>query len=233
MNEAVVAFVHAKGTSDRVPGKNLRLLGDCPLFCHAIAAAREASLVDRVVIDSDCDEILRVGAAHGAVPLKRSPSLATNRTTGDDLACWQASSYPDSQIVLQVVPTSPFLKPESVDRAVALLREESVDSVVGVFSDVFYLWKDGRPAYFRPDGSIPNSFEIEPLVYETTGLYVNRTEFVLRHRKRVNPASCVLLGLSRLEAVDINTEEDFNFAEIVWKGIQSAKVLLPLSGTSR
>ena len=98
---------------------------------------------------------------------------------------------------------------------------------------MFYLWRDGRPSYHRSNGSIPNSFEIEPLVYETTGLYVNRTEFVLRNHRRLNPASCAMLGLSRLEAVDINTEEDFRFAEIVWKGMQSGKGQPSLSGTPR
>jgi CMP-N-acetylneuraminic acid synthetase len=233
MKDAVVAFVHAKGTSDRVVNKNLRPLGDRPLFCHAIEAARKASLIDRVVIDSDSPDILRLGTDRGAVALRRPRSLATNRATGDDLAYWQASNYPDSLIILQVVPTSPFLKPESLDGAVELLREESVDSVVGVFSDMFYLWKDGRPSYFRSDGSIPNSFELEPMVYETTGLYVNRTEFVLRHRKRMNPASCAMLQLSRLEAVDINTEEDFEFAEIVWKGMRNAERQTSLPGSPR
>src|SRR5438094_7225300 len=98
----VVAFVHAKGKSERVPSKNLRLLGDRPLFCHALANARAARLVDRVVIDSDSDEILSIGAAHGAEALKRPASLATNRTTGDDLALWQARSAPGAEIVLQV-----------------------------------------------------------------------------------------------------------------------------------
>src|SRR5215470_13564834 len=101
----VVAFVHAKGTSDRVAGKNLRLLGDRPLFCHAIANARAARRVDLVVIDSEDDEILDLGAAAGAEPLRRPVELANNRTTGDALAFWQASSYARSTYVIQVIPT--------------------------------------------------------------------------------------------------------------------------------
>lgn len=52
----IIAFVHAKGSSERVPNKNLRLLGDLPLFCHAIAIAIAATRVTRVVIDSDSDD---------------------------------------------------------------------------------------------------------------------------------------------------------------------------------
>lgn len=215
----VVAFVHAKGRSERVARKNLRLLGDRPLFCHAIANARAASRVDRVIIDSEDDEILAIGAAAGAEPLRRPAELASNQATGDDLATWQASNAPGSTYVLQVIPTSPFLRPESIDRAVAILDRGEVDSVAGVFADVFYAWREGRPAYYRADGTIPNSVDLPPLVYETTGLYANRTEAVLRGRRRMNPERVAPLYLSRIEAIDINTPEDFELAEIVWRGL--------------
>jgi N-acylneuraminate cytidylyltransferase len=214
-----VAFVHAKGRSERVARKNLRRLGDRPLFCHAIAIARAAARVTRVVIDSEDDEILALGAAAGAEPLRRPAALATNQATGDDLATWQAANAGDASFVVQVIPTAPFLRPESVDRAIAILERGEVDSVAGVFADVFYAWRDGRPAYYRADGTIPNSNDLPPLVFETTGLYANRTEAVLRTRRRMNPDRVAPLPLSRLEAIDINTPEDFELAEIVWRGL--------------
>jgi CMP-N-acetylneuraminic acid synthetase len=218
-NPEIVAFVHAKGTSDRIPGKNLRLLGNQPLFCQAIINALGSRLVDRVVVDSESSEILRLGQVYGAIPLERPAELATNKTTGDDLAYWQASNYPRSRIVLQVVPTSPFLRPESIDRAIEILSELEVDTVVGVFGEPIYEWRDGQPVYFRADGTIPNSSDLRPVIYETTGLYVSRTEFVLSSRRRLNPNSCAPLRLTRIEAIDINTPEDFDLAEAVWRGL--------------
>ena len=220
MSNEVVAFVHAKGASERLPGKNLRILGDRPLFCHAVTNALGSRMVTKVVVDSDCDDILNIGKRYGAVPLKRPSELATNVATGDDLAYWQASNYPDSEIIVQVVPTSPFLRPASIDRAVRLVYEKDVDSVVGVFREVFYRWIDSKPSYFCSNGRIPNSFEMQPIVYETTGLYANRTEFVLEAERRTNPNNCFPCYLSRIEAIDINYAEDFEFAEIVWRGMQ-------------
>jgi CMP-N-acetylneuraminic acid synthetase len=233
MSAKVVAFVHAKGSSTRVPGKNLRLLGDRPLFCHAIAIARAAGHVDEVVIDSDSDVILSIGAAHGARPLKRPAALASNDATGDDLAYWQASNAPGAEIVLQVVPTAPFLYAESVDAAVDLLREHGVDSVVGCRCEALYLWRDGKPAYFRADGSIPNSYELTPHTWETTGLYVNRAAAVLRLHKRMNPESCLPLVLDPIEAVDIDTPEDFAMAEALWRGLHDAAAREPAAPASR
>lgn len=223
LNGKIVAFVHARLGSERLPNKNLRILGDKPLLCHAIINALKSKKVQKVVIDSESDKILQIGMEYGAVPLKRSSELATNQATGDDLAFWQANSSPDSEIILQVVPTSPFLLPTSIDRAIDLIYEKNVDSVVGVFSDVFYDWKDGKPNYFMPDGRIPNSFEKVPIIYETTGLYVNRTKFVLTKKKRINIFSCLPNYLSKIESVDINTPEDFEFAETIWQGSQMRK----------
>ena len=219
LQKEIVAFVHAKGTSTRVPSKNLRILGDKPLFCHAIANALNAERVTRVVIDSDSAEILAIGQKYGATPLLRPEKLATNLATGDDLAYWQASNYANAEIVLQVIPTAPFLRPESIDKAIELLISRSdIDSVVGVHEDVFYQWENGQPAYYKPDGCIPNSFEMEKIVYETTGLYVNYTKAVLQTKRRLNPKKCLPFQLSKIEAVDINTPEDFAFAELLWRG---------------
>ena len=216
----VVAFVHAKGNSTRVVSKNMRMLGDLPLFCHAIKTAKEAKLVDAVIIDSDDDVILRIGVEHGALPMKRPAELATNFATGDDLAYWQASNVPKSAICIQVIPTAPFLKAASVDGAIRMLLDDlTLDSVAGCFAESLYTWTDGKPDYYREDGTIPNSFDLEKTVYETTGMYANRTEAILRTRKRLNPDSSKPFILSRIETIDINTVEDFEFAEIVQRGM--------------
>lgn len=219
MNKEIVAFVHAKGSSTRVPSKNLRILGDKPLFCHAITKALSSELITKVVIDSDNDEILEKGMSYGAIPLKRPEELATNLATGDDLAYWQVTNYPNSDIVLQVIPTAPFLKPESIDKAIRLLMDSDVDSVAGVYEDALYRWVDGRPAYYKEDGTIPNSFELDKTVYETTGLYINYTKAVMASHRRLNPFSCKPFYLSKIESVDINTIEDFEFAETLWFGL--------------
>jgi CMP-N-acetylneuraminic acid synthetase len=218
----ITAFVHAKGTSTRVPSKNLRILGDKPLFCHAIEIAMHCDMIDKVVIDSDSDEILAIGKSRGAVPLKRPESLASNMATGDDLAYWQASNYSNSDIVLQVVPTAPFLKSSSVNQAIRkLLDSPKIDSVVGVCEEALYLWDNGQPVYYTADGKIPNSQNLKKTVYETTGLYINRTTFVLEHKRRMNINACIPYSLSKIETVDINTPEDFELAEWLWKGMHS------------
>lgn len=221
MTDLVAAVVHAKGTSERVPGKNMRTLGDRPLFCWAVGNAVAAQEVDIVYVDSESEDILRIGAEHGARPLRRPRALADNRTTGDELARWQAEALPAAAVIAQVVPTSPFLRPRSIDGALTMLLALDLESVVGVRVEGSYHWSDGRPAYLRPDGSIPNTSELPPVVRETTGLYVNRRSAVMRTGRRISDR-CAGYPLAPLEAVDIDTEDDFALAELIAAGLRAA-----------
>ena len=124
-------------------------------------------------------------------------------------------------IILQVVPTSPFIKPDTIDSAIELLRDYSYhNSVVGVCKERFYFWEDGKPDYYI-NGKIPNSQELPESVFETTGLYVNRTKFVLEKSCRIDVNTCHPIFLSKIESIDINTKEDFEFAQIIWRGLYS------------
>jgi CMP-N-acetylneuraminic acid synthetase len=217
----VIAFVHAKSNSKRVKNKNLKLLGNKPLFTYAIENASNANLVDEVVIDSDSDKILSIGNKYGATILKRPTALANNNTTGDDLMYWQANNYKNSDIIVQVVPTSPFIKSATIDKCVELLKQyEYKDSVVGCRKEMLYKWINDKPSYYK-NNRIPNSYELEPTIYETTGLYMTRTKFVLKHHKRLNPNKSIIKYLSKIESIDINTEEDFEFAETVLRGLKN------------
>ena len=51
-----VAFVPARGGSQRVPGKNVRLLSGHPLIAYSIAAALEADVFEAVVVSTDSPE---------------------------------------------------------------------------------------------------------------------------------------------------------------------------------
>ena len=59
--DSVIAFVHAKGKSKRVKNKNLKKLKNKPLIYYAITKALKCKLIDKVIIDSDNDKILKVG----------------------------------------------------------------------------------------------------------------------------------------------------------------------------
>lgn len=218
-NTKVVAFIHAKGSSERIKNKNQQLLGKSPLFVHGITNALGASRVNEVIIDSDDDFILSVGEKCGATPLKRPNNLANNQTEGNALARWAASQRPQDDIYVQVMCTSPFLKPETIDKAIQIIEEENVSSVVSTYRQVLYIWEHGKPIHLLPDGSVPNSRLVEPYEYETQGLYVTTMESIKRTGARMDPDSHKSLPVSLIESIDIDTEEELAFARALFNGL--------------
>lgn len=217
-----VAFIHVKGTSERVPGKAMRKLGDVPLFARMIDTCRKCQMIDAVVIDSDSEEIRKIGVEHGAMPLVRPDDLATNATAGDGLETWAARNAPKSRMIVVPIPTSPFLSAASIDGAIRLLAHNPLkQSVAGVRRDKLFRWEvvDGveRPAY----GDARTGQAMQETIWETTGLYVVKTQYALFYQQRINYDDCMAYTLSPLEGIDINTEDDMKLAEIIWKGLHS------------
>ena len=75
---SAVAFVPARWGSERVPGKNVRLLAGHPLIAYAIGAARASGVFERVVVSTDSEETAEIARWYGAdVPFLRPAELAT------------------------------------------------------------------------------------------------------------------------------------------------------------
>jgi len=217
----IVVVIHAKGHSERVPNKNLQVLGNRPLIGHAIKHALQ-SKADKVIIDSDDAEILDIGEQFGAIPIKRPVEwngVNTQIATGDELAYYAAIKMP-ADIIVQLLPTSPFITPETINDAIDMLKNDStIDSVFAARQEVFYTWCENKPCYYKDD-KLPDSQTLEPITYETTGLYAFRPEYVIKHKRRINIKACNPILVSKLEAVDINTPEDLEFARLLWKALR-------------
>ena len=212
-NNSVIAFVHAKGNSKRVKNKNIKKLKNKPLIYYAITKALKCKLIDKVVIDSDSDKILKVGKSFGAIPIKRPKNLANNKVGGDELALYQASLFPESKICVQFVPTSPLIKISTLEDCIKAVSGK-YDSAITIFEDSFYQWKNGKPTYYQK-GRLPNGIELPKTVLETTGLYVNKTKSIFKLKRRFNVKKCYLKKVTRIETVDLNNYDDFSFAESI------------------
>ncbi|MCU0949685.1 MAG: NTP transferase domain-containing protein [Burkholderiaceae bacterium] len=211
----VAAFLPAKGSSDRIENKNLRLLDGKPLFLHTLEKLMSCSFIDEVYLDTESDEMIDLARDTGCAILRRDPLLASNRTDGNQLFINEAR-HCDADIVIQCLCTSPFIEVATLERAVATLRQDaSHDSAVLTRKERLYLWKDGRPAYDLDH--IPNSVTLPDTVIETMGLYVMRSEAALRLQRRIGDRP-LLLEASPLEAIDVNWPEDLELANLIAAG---------------
>lgn len=215
MGSKIVAFVPARGGSERLRNKNLRRIGGVPLALRKIHQLLEVPEVDEVWLDSDVEELL-VGAERlGARALRRPAKLASNQTDGHELFQWEASHVPEAKIVVQALATAPFIDASVMSAALKALQDSEHDSVFTVSRAKNYQWESGRPKY--GSGRIPNSVDLEALTIETMGFYAVKTSSSNFPKKRIG-SNPLLFKVSRLEALDIDDQEDFELALSIERG---------------
>lgn len=126
----VVAFLPAKETSERIKNKNVTVLDGKPLFLHTLEKLMECDFIDEVYLDTESDDIYEMAKYTGCIYLKRAVELASNKTDGHSLFYNEAVKV-DADIYVQILGTSPFIKKDTIKRAINVLKETSeFDSVV-------------------------------------------------------------------------------------------------------
>jgi CMP-N-acetylneuraminic acid synthetase/regulator of RNase E activity RraA len=217
----VVAFLPAKGTSSRVANKNTRVFNGEPFFVFTLRKLLNCDFIDEVYLDSECEEMLRIGERVGAKPLKRDPLLADNRTDGHKLFHNEVRQV-QADIYIQHLCTSPFVKEKTIRDCVDLLKNDTtIDSVVLGKRDKVYRWADNRPTY--DISHIPNSIDLPDDFTEAMALYVVRADAAHATKRRIGNAPRMVFG-DPMELIDVNTEEDFCLAATVGAGILAAEV---------
>jgi N-acylneuraminate cytidylyltransferase len=231
----VLAIIPARGGSKGIPRKNIRCFASHPLVAWSIAAARQSSLVTRVIISTDDPEIAEIGKLHGAeAPFLRPAELASDLAV--DLPLFQHAlkwleeneGYkPD--YVIQLRPTSPIRPKNLVNEAVKLLMDHpEADSVRGVVpsgQNPYKMWRiegDRLTPLLRLDRVAEpyNSPRQElPQTYWQTGhIDVVRTDTILN--KNTMSGDVILPCLVDPSfTVDIDNLRDWSRAEwLVWNG---------------
>lgn len=212
----VVAFLPAKGSSSRVANKNTRVFNGEPFFAFTLKKLLRCDFIDEVFIDSEDQEILKVGSRLGATPLPRDPQLASNATDGNRLFYNEAAQV-EADIYIQALCTSPFVRPDTIKRAVQMLKDDpSIDSVVLGRREKVYLWDNGVPTY--DVANVPNSVDLPDQISESMSLYVIRAEAAHRTRRRIGDRPALIFG-DPIENIDVNTPAEFELAERVAQGL--------------
>jgi len=211
----IVAFVPAKGTSDRLENKNRRVIQGKPLYLHAVCKLLDCDLIDKVVLDSECDEILNEYPYLPFTKFKRDESYANNSTDGNTLLLNEANTF-KADIYVQLLCTAPLLETGSIVKAIkTIVDNPQFDSAVAVNSKQMYTWTNGRPDYDVKH--IPNSKDLDKVTSENMSLYVIKHDALFANKTRIGQHP-YLMELDNIQSIDIDNEEDFNTAQSVMLG---------------
>src|SRR5690606_38230884 len=118
----IVAFVPAKGSSQRIKNKNLAVLDGEYLFKHKLRQLLKCPQISEVYLDTDSDEIAALAADLPVKRLQRPADLASNATDGHELFAWECAQV-EADVYIQALCTAPFVTEATVQRAIAALLD--------------------------------------------------------------------------------------------------------------
>ncbi len=207
-------FIPIKLNSERVPGKNFRILCGKPLYQHVLNNVLTANVFDDIFVDTNSEDVKAFCKERGIKIIERKPELAQSTANGNDLLNYHYELFPEYDYYFQIFATAPFLQPSSIIEAFNnLVYRETYDSCFTALCEHGFYWYASQPVNYRPC-ILPRSQDMEPVYEETTGLYGITNSALKKYRCRIG-AKPYMVEVSKFEAVDINTEDDLKMAEIV------------------
>lgn len=104
----VLAVIPARLASTRLPRKVLLDKTGKTLIQHVWEGAKACTAIDRIVVATDAEEVMKAVKAFGGEAVMTSPACAS----GTDRVAEAARHYPDAKIVVNVQGDEPEMSPE-------------------------------------------------------------------------------------------------------------------------
>ena len=213
----IVALAPIRHHSQRVSGKNYRLLAGKPLFHHIIGALLDVPEIAEVVVDTDSPEVIAGLREHfpAVRVLPRPEALCA-----DDIPMNEILTYDTSQVeadfYLQTHSTNPLLKAETISKAIQELLAvyPAYDSLFAVTRLLTRLWDQlGRAINHNPSVLLQTQ-DLPPVYEENSCIYIFTRETLLARRNRLGERP-LMFEIDANEAWDIDEELDFEIVDFL------------------
>lgn len=207
----IVALVPMRHHSQRVPGKNYRMLAGKPLYQHILETLLDVSEIAEILVDTDSPQVME--GLRKNLPLvkviNRPQHLRADAISMNEILLYDTSQV-QADFYLQTHSTNPLLSSKTVSRAInTFLADYPVhDSLFSVTRLQTRLYnKDGHAINHDPAVLIQTQ-DLPPVFEENSCLYIfTRENLVQRqHRLGENP---LMFEMDADEAWDIDEELDF------------------------
>lgn len=225
-----IAIIPARGGSKRIPRKNIKAFHGKPMIAYSIEAALNSGCFDKVIVSTDDAEIAEIAIKHGAeVPFMRPADISDDYATTLDVIK-HAIEFTESQgwavkNVCCIYATAPFLIPEFIQKGLDELTSAKIDYAFSATSFPFPIQRalklsdEHRVEMFQPEHLNTRSQDLEEAYHDAGQFYWGTKSAFLQRKPFFSPQSKAVL-LPRKRVQDIDTNEDWELAEALYKALQ-------------
>lgn len=221
-----IAVIPARGGSKRIPRKNIKEFCGKPIIAYSIEAALESHCFDRVIVSTDDEEIADVAIKFGAeVPFLRPACLSEDFSVVTDTVVHsidqiEKESSINVDYACLIYATAPLIESKYIRRGLEDILSHSKSFAIGVTTYAFPIQR----AFTIEDNQIKQLFNYRNTrSQDLTEYYHDAAHFCWGSKKAFLEkrdffsAESVPIVIPRTLVQDIDTEEDWEFAEILYR----------------
>ncbi len=216
MLKNLVGIMPIKLNNERLPGKNIKLLGGKPLIQYGLSTLLNVKRLDEIDVfcsDSAIEDYLIKG-----INFVKRPCFLDLPTSNFTQIFEEFYKTVKADIYVYAHATAPFIKAETINECIDAVISGEYDSAFTATKIQDFLWKNGQPLNFKKD-NLPRSQDLEPIYRETSGVYVFKKEVFDQCHARIGEKPFIK-EIDYKEAIDINTSQDFELAELIIQNIR-------------
>lgn len=213
-----IAIIPARGGSKRLPEKNIKLLDGLPLIAHSILFAKSNSdIISEIYVSTDDEKIKEIAIQYGAKVINRPTELSGDLEPTVSALKHVLSTIENVENIVLLQATNPLRPKGLLKEAFGFFQNNNCDSLFTVTRNHQKLGKIVNDKFTPFNYEIgQRSQDLEPLYYENGLLYISKAKLILENI--IISENAFPLQVNHLfAAVDIDTQEDFDYAEYILK----------------
>jgi N-acylneuraminate cytidylyltransferase len=225
MNKEIAFFLPTRKGSERIKNKNTRPFASFTggLLENKLIQLSNTRLIDEIILSTNDDECIKIAESFllKCPKLKiivRSDELCLDTTNLKDLIAY-VPTITNAKHILWGHVTTPFFEAIDYDSAISNyfdLINNGYDSLVSVkeFKN-FLLNKEGKIINNKSKLPWPRTQDLEILYEINHAVFLTSREIYLNNQNRIGSNSYLHIT-DQLKSLDIDWEEDFEIAEIIY-----------------
>ncbi|WP_085909919.1 acylneuraminate cytidylyltransferase family protein [Kiloniella majae] len=223
-----LAIIPARGGSKRIPDKNIRNFCGKPMIAHILDTAKNSALFYKIHVSTDSAVIAEVCEDYGCKPnFMRSPDLSDDMAPlmpvlKDTLQVFQSKGELFDEVWL-LMACSPLLEIDDLRDAASLFGKAVEEALIAVTPYpaptewAFLRNEEGHLTPEQPGMFATRSQDLAEKYYDSGAYAVFTPSYILNSDGAGCDSNFIGAVLPREKAIDIDTLDDWNHAEIIYK----------------
>lgn len=213
--QKLTAIVAVRAGSERVPNKNIKKFNGTTLLDIKLRQLKKINYIDEIIVSSDSKRMLNIAKKYKILTHRRETYFASSKATNSEFFQNLAENI-DSDYIMYAPVTAPLIKEKTIIRCIKYLQKNyKFKSVATVKLMKHHMWLNNKPLNYNVKKA-PSSQDLPNIMAITFGCCILKKKDMLKFKNVVTDKT-KFFELDDIEAIDIDNELDFEFAQFVHK----------------